>query len=245
MTLLAREQLTPPFAPAVPAEQMDRVQAKRDYAARSFKRVTDFLRRTGYRPSEPYEVLMAADSLAHEGDDAARAHIDLLRTSYPVEAECVLARLLYQQRKDREAAEALERAFVAYRSDPWPDPDILHAALDLAVEVSSSDASGAAGRALFETLETPFSLYLCNDKRLESRYRIARAAERGSYGEMTLEAVRMFEPNPLWTEEFLETRLGVYSALDDAHLRDAQDDVLHFRRNALRPFGKGTLPPTS
>ena len=135
---------------------------------------------------------------------------------------------------------ALDRAYVAFRADPWADPDLVDASHDVALAVAQADASGANGRLLFATLETPFTMFLCNEKRIGTLYRIARASERDSYGELTLAAVRNYEPNPLWTEEFLRTRLGCYSVFGDPRLAEAQDDVLQFSRATIRPFGKGT-----
>jgi hypothetical protein len=154
----------------------------------------------------------------------------------------VMGRLRWRQGRASEAAAALGAAFVAYRSDPWPIPALMDRALDLAVEIAQRDTTGADAMRLFQALEAPFSVFLLEERRLVSRFKIAGRLDGGMYNTYTPAALAPFEPNPLWEKDFLTARLACYRATGNALADDAERDLSEFLSHEPLPFDAGLLP---
>ncbi|MEO8033103.1 MAG: fused MFS/spermidine synthase, partial [Acidobacteriota bacterium] len=97
-----------------------------------------------WQPINTREQAALASLLAMDGSDEALPLADSLALIQPVERDAVVGALRERQGRRAEAVEALEKAFVAYRTDPWPDGALTGRALDAALRLSYSDKVVAA-----------------------------------------------------------------------------------------------------
>lgn len=240
VSVFANGRLTPTFESLLPLDERPRARAKTDWILQRHSEVANFYRRNAVPNLEPFELRIAADSLSREGDETALAYIDALRANNAIEADALLAQLRYNQGRIAEATDALERAFVGLRTNPWSDSDIMKESLTLAVRIAQADTNGALRYRLHDVLAEPFVLMLHNEARRVARFRIARAIEAPSFGELTRQSVASYEPHVLWTAEFLYARYQCYEAAGDTRSAQARSDALAFAGNSLRTFGFGT-----
>jgi hypothetical protein len=161
-----------------------------------------------------------------------------LHSLEPIEADVCLARLKLRKGQPAEAADLLERAFRAYRTDPWPDRRMLLRAINL--DAAAGDRSLAAR--LFAALEEPFCVRLMNEARLWRRLQLASTVEGKNFGELTRKALEGFEPNVPWESAFLTLRYGCYSVLRDRREDVADRDLADFLANGSIPLSVGLLP---
>jgi hypothetical protein len=175
-------------------------------------------------PRGPVEVALMAEGLADQGDERAIAYADVLRADSPPEADVVLARLRFRQQRYGEALEALERAFVACRRDPWPPQPMMVGALRLAEEMAR--ARPETGPRLFAALGEPFAASIVDSDRLGVRVRIAQTQPLAA---LCREAVEPLDPAP-WNLDFLLYRRNCYDAVGDPRAGRARADLDEFLR---------------
>jgi hypothetical protein len=116
-----------------------------------------------------FGLILAA--LAQGGDEQAAVLASRLQAAHPVEAEILTARLRWRQGRAREAVEALERAFVLYRNDPWPMPILVKNAFAIVLDLGSRDAAVAAR--LLDALSHPFAVAVLDEERTLVRLELA------------------------------------------------------------------------
>ncbi|MDP9036565.1 MAG: fused MFS/spermidine synthase [Myxococcota bacterium] len=206
-------------------QQGDLVRVAREWSAQS------------YEPSGPTEIAILATALAELGSAAATPYIDTMRAFNPVEADATQARLSFRQGRTEEGMQALERAYAGYRTDPWPLPMIIARTLALSTEVVAR-FPGLAGR-LTAALREPFVLSLAEEGRREL---LAFAASRQPPGPPCVGAYQRFEPNPVWTEDFLASRLACYEATSHPWAGAAKRDLEEFIALSPQPFANGPTP---
>ena len=177
-------------------------------------------------PSGSFELGLVAEGLADGGDDAALPFIEAVAAEHPIQAEVVRARLFFRQARHEEAVAVLERALVAYRSDPWPVPRIMHGALDLA-ENLARDRPDLAPR-LFAALDAPFSVYVLDVARLGALLRVAQVLPLATSCRTALEPLEAHIP---WSLEILLYRRNCYEATGDPRAGRADADLDEFLRN--------------
>jgi hypothetical protein len=178
------------------------------------------------RPARgPVEIALLAEGLAQMGDERALAYIDSVRADEPIEADAILGRLRFRQQRHEEAAAALERAFVAYRDDPWPAIPMMRGALAVAVDLAR--ARPELGPRLFAALGQPFSAFVLDTDRLDARVRIARTQAGDA---LCHDAVSEVEPPP-WNLEFLLYRRNCYESTGDPRFVAASRDMDEYLRN--------------
>jgi spermidine synthase/MFS family permease len=240
VSLFATSRIAPTVEPQLPLDERPRARAKTDWILERYSQVANFYRHNSIPNPEIFELRIAAESLAREGDAAALPFIEAHRAQSPIEADALLGRLRATQGRVAEASAALERAFIAYRTNPWPDRKLMEDSLTLAVQLAQADSSGMAGNRYFEILGEPFVLSLQDEARRMARFRIARVLEGQYFGELTRQTVVDYEPNVPWTGEFLYARYQSYEATGDPRTAQARRDALAFAENSLRSFGFGT-----
>ena len=167
-----------------------------------------------------------AESLADGGHPEATQFAENLGRFQPIERDVVLARLAYRQNRHDDAVTLLTRAFTAYRADPWPDRLMMYRALQLAMTIA--DETPRAAPPLHDALREPFSTRLNEQTRLRARLGTAVSSERPACGERTIAAIRAFEPNPLWDQNYLTLRATCYEkaglgTLVDKAMRDLDE----------------------
>jgi len=177
-------------------------------------------------PRGPVEVGLMAEGFADTGDERAAEHIAALAADHPAEGDAVLGRLRFRQERYEEAAVALERSFLAYRSDPWPAPPLMAGALRLAVDLAL--ARPETGPRLFAALAVPFPVYALEGQRVDARLRIAQALPAEAF---CREAIAPLEDPVAWNLDFLLYRRNCYDALGDPRAGRARADMEEYIRN--------------
>jgi spermidine synthase len=230
LSMLAAQESSPsglPY-PLSPSAQK-RSQAITSWLVADLKGALAHFREQPEAPADPLEVLMVAEGLAESGDDAALPLADQLRSWEPIEADAIVARLRLRQNKIPAAAEALERALAAYRTDPWPMPAFMSRALRLTVEIAAHDR--ALGERFFQLMEQPFAVRVLDEQRMNLLVQLATLVD---YKRLCVRALSPFEPYPSWRKEFLAGRWNCYEQAGDPRAAAAQRDLLHY--NALEPL---------
>jgi spermidine synthase len=188
-------------------------------------------------PADPVERLAIADCLADAGDEAALLLIAALRARRPIEADALLARLRARQGRPHEAGAALERAFTAYRTDPWPMPFVMSRALTLTRGLARTEP--AVGRRLHQLLGRPFAAHVLDGARRSTRLFLAGLVDfRG----LCRDEVASFEPWIPWRRDFLATRLRCYEENGDPRARRARRDLARFEANEPAPLAAQPTP---
>jgi hypothetical protein len=153
-------------------------------------------------PANSFELAAAADVLSDGGDESAEQYAQMLRRFSAIEADAVMARLRLRQNRIAEAADAIERALIGYRSDPWPLPPLIQRGLETAVFVARDDKR--YGPRMYAALSQPFAAGQSNDLRLF--YLVLVAYEHEQCGPRTADALRRQEPHVMWRELVLRIR---------------------------------------
>ena len=185
-------------------------------------------------PRTPLEMITFAETLAERGDASAMTYIDALRPEFPVEADALLARLLWRQGRRGEGAVVLARAFEKYRTNPWPLPIVMRRAIRLANEIAQTDRGPLAAK-LDLALREPFSVELLRELRRSSLLYVQdQLSPDGTCSDALLETVHSFEPHIPWQEIFLTKRANCYQWRNDPLAEKAAEDLREFKR-AERP----------
>jgi hypothetical protein len=177
--------------------------------------------------ADPTDVLTFADAQADQGSEAALMFLDRLRENNAIEADVVLARLRWRQSRFKDAVDALERALLAYRKDPWPLKLVMERALEMATSIAAADRS--TSDRLVNALSQPFSLRLLDERRNEARLYISRLLDQPQRcSTASLAALQEFEPHVLWRRDFLEYRARCYEQWSDERTESAKKDLARF-----------------
>jgi spermidine synthase len=177
-------------------------------------------------PRELLERLLLALAQAEVADVRSPALIDEIRPLSPLDAEALAAILAVRQGKSAEAAEMLVSLFGGLRTDPTPLDSIIERALVAADEVATKDASLAAP--LFDALSQNFSLFLLEQRRVETLVSIGRHLG----GHKLAAAIELFEPFPPWNLPMLELRAAAYQQVQHRRTRTALRELAQFRAAA-------------
>jgi hypothetical protein len=165
-------------------------------------------------PANSFELAEVADALSDGSDSDAEAYAQSLRRYSAIEADAVIARLRLRQSRFNEAADAIERALIAYRGDPWPISPLMQRALETAVLTARAEKQYAPR--MYAALEKPFAAGQWNDLRLFDLVLVAYESDR--CGPRTIRALRMQEPNVMWRELILRVRKECYAGAGLADL---------------------------
>ncbi|HWS71937.1 MAG TPA: spermidine synthase, partial [Thermoanaerobaculia bacterium] len=219
-----------PFAhPYLTPELLARGDASVGYMKGNYGQVIGAWTSQHTGPQDPVENLTFAEAEADAGSETALPFIENVRRTNTIEADVLLARLRWKQGRIEEATSLLERAFVAYRTDPWPLKIVMDRATEFATAMAGQDATGNIARRLDRVFAEPFSVTLLDQKRLETRALLAEAMEPGQRcGAATLQALHAFEPHVPWRREFLARRADCYAQTSDRLAAQAASDLRQF-----------------
>jgi spermidine synthase len=154
------------------------------------------------------EAAAAAESAAERGDDQPLHDAAVLLSAIPIERDAIAARVAFRRRSHDQAAALLARAFVAYRSNPWPKGQRMRRALELTIELGRQAPHTLS--MLVASLSRPFIVGQNEEARHLTLLTLATDIERRC-GPLTLGELRVFEPYPPWNGEHLALRVACYS----------------------------------
>ena len=161
-------------------------------------------------PTEPRDLGALATmalAAAHSGDPRAEEWAKVIAREQPVEGGLIAAALYTKQQRYDAATDLLRRVFVNYRRTPWPDPQIMAGAFELAHELART--SPARAKVLFEALEKPFPAMQHENSRRFTRIIIAPLFDE--CGPRAIEALKAMEPHPIWNRHVLTIRANCYA----------------------------------
>ena len=173
----------------------------------------------------PLEALTLAESQAERGDESATPIIDRLQSFSPIEAEVLRGRLLWRQGKDAEAAMALRRAFVAYRSNPWPLPIVMRRALMFTIEIARDPRFPKASAPIIDGLSQPFAIGMFEELRKSALITLLQYAAGGACTAREVELLHSYEPNIPWQRPYLQRRSICYERTSDPLAAAAKRDL--------------------
>ncbi|HEX9161139.1 MAG TPA: fused MFS/spermidine synthase [Thermoanaerobaculia bacterium] len=186
-------------------------------------------------PRTPLEMITYADVLAERGDENAMKYIDALRPELPMEADVLLARLRWREKRP-EAVAILARVFEAYRHNPWLLPVLARHALSLAVEIAEDPQFAAAGPMLYTSLREPFAIEMFNEQRKSALLFIAQRLANGGCSHAVLDELRSYEPHVPWQMIYLQKRATCYAEAGDPRANAAARDLKNFERYEKKPL---------
>lgn len=226
-------QPPPNLEPNVAARR--RMQAKTRWRQGEIKRVLSNWEAQPADPLEPMGLLVLADAYAQRGDDRALPLIAQMRN--PVEADAVLARLRHAQDDPVGAWEALERAIVRYRTEPWASSRVMTGALPIAVAVAGSNPELA--RTIHDALGVPFAVNALHYLRVQQRLDIALMLDEPS---LCVNAVREIGTPYPWYQGALEQRVRCYERSDHPALELARAELAEYLSDGGLAFGTDLMP---
>lgn len=182
-------------------------------------------------PSDLAETTLLAEALAEASDDAALPHIARIRAYLPGEADALQARLLLRKGQHAEAANALEAAFRAYQSDPWPTFKVMRRALYLVLELCATKPELAPR--FLTLLKTPFSVGLLDQLRTNA---LVSLSEQMGFGAHCVDIAKSLEPYTPWHQSFLVWRFNCYQANGSPNAAAALNDLKEFLNQDPKPF---------
>ncbi|MFA6958195.1 MAG: fused MFS/spermidine synthase [Thermoanaerobaculia bacterium] len=236
MSMVSYFNNTPVLEPSYSQEQLVRLNMHASFGSNAYQNVLVGWRIVGVKePGSPIERRVVAESYAEIADAvSAEPMIAQIRQEQPIEADVIEARLRRSERRYTLAADALERAFIAYRSDPWPGQAIMGRSLDLAIQIGEWDPDKQTASRLFEALDVDFSAALYRQRRYFTRYVLSTMFDPECTQPRSLAAVRAFEPELYWERDYLERRANCYAkAGDKAAAMRAKADVETYDRNRV------------
>ncbi len=225
----------PPTATAgMTVEELRQALAQKSFVEGRPEAVLTNWRAQRWEPRGSIEEIVLAEALAQGAEEIAAEYIERIRQRRAVEADVLLARLRWRQGRLEEATQAFERAFLAYREDPWPLAILIRNSFSVVLDIASRDAALASR--LEESLAQPFSLSVLDEERRLIRLEVASRLDPSRY----VRAVEDMEPNVPWRRPILERRAQAYSATGNSRAPLARRELAKFLAKEPPPFSPGT-----
>jgi hypothetical protein len=178
------------------------------------------------------ERLALSELLAYSPEPTAEGWIATLTQGMPAQGPAMRATWLANQGRRSEATEALERALVAYRTDPWAMTGQMGRALQI-MQLRVEGDRELAPRWL-EALSQPFAIHVNEGPRQQARVTLAMAL--GAAHPACVDVFAQLEPHTPWNGALLDFRLACYQAHGSPLRERAAADVLRFREQAPLTF---------
>lgn len=214
------------------------------YLEGNYERVRQLWKEKPFEPDNIFELRALSESLAQTGDPEAWRFLAQLAALRPSDADALTAAIFAHDKAWADAAKHLQKAFVAWRKDPWPQSKLVSRALDLAEKIAESSGQVAIARDLFTTLQEPFSVEFARESRVNSLLTIARFTEPQQVNDRARQIIDLYGDLLPWQKRFLELRVGVYKELKDPRALDAAEDVLRYRQGETERFDRGLRAPS-
>lgn len=183
-------------------------------------------------PKYPLEMIVAGEAAAEAGDAGALTLADALAQYMPVDAMLIRARYLFRIGEVAPAARALADSFIELRTNPWPNSLLVERALNLAQELAKKGPETAS--VLLEALSGPYAVYVYEDLRMEMAVDVASNISPAT----AVPYIEAYEPNPIWTREFLAYREFAYRDTGHPLAKSALHDLVAFDRALSKGFSE-------
>jgi hypothetical protein len=177
-------------------------------------------------PEDLIENVVLALAYAERGDSKARPLIEKIQSTSPIEAQVLLALLLFVEGQTAQAAETIEKAFIAMRTDATVMPRMVDGAFSLIVRISQRDPQQCPR--LHAAISEPLALFIFNERRRMTRCLLAQSIGPAP----TAVAIADMEPHVPWDEPFLTTRQNAYVAVGSPLTEKARRDLVDFLAHA-------------
>jgi spermidine synthase len=179
-----------------------------------------------WQPVNSAETAMLAELQVIGGEEPTL--LQALRSRDPIEADALEARVLLRNGNLAGATELVRRAFIAYRTNPWPNVPIMSRTFQFAAALGRLDRSSAA--ILYDALDRPFAAGQFEFTRRSTRLALARQLD--GCGPRTIAALRAFEPWVPWDGATLQIRAVCYAHAGPRELaRVAAEELGDFVEN--------------
>jgi spermidine synthase len=206
------------------------------YEQNNYARAFEIWRREPWSPANSHELMTFAFVFADAGDARAEQYASALRYFQPLEADAVLARLRLRQKRNREGADLLLRAYTGYRTNPWPMPSIMRNSLQTAMMLADDPAAAPIA---FEALSKPFAAGQWEDGRQIVSLGVAEKVDR--CGPAMMKALLGLEPHVPWRRRTLQLRAVCYASAGHPLAHEARRDFERFLREEPPSLLKGSL----
>jgi spermidine synthase len=221
----------PPPAPAsLGRAGTARVEAYRNFLRGESAAAVQAFRSQNLPSLNVVDDVLIAEGLANLGDPSVLPFLEQHLADRTVEADAIRAAYLNRQNQPAQAAQALERAFVGYRTDPWPIVEVMQRGLRLGRQIARGSPSELPG--IVQALSEPFAAHILEEER---RTLLVSLADQVG-GNACVGAWHALEPSVPWTLEYLKERRACYAANNDPLLARAETDLERFIRNAPSSF---------
>lgn len=214
--------------PWLTSEQRFRAAAFLSYAAGDLPAALRQWRAQGEEPQTPGELMLVAECLAAQGDNAALPYVEKLAAVLPLEAQAIRAELLWRDYKPEESIKVLEEFFEALRKNPWPNRELIRRTLTRAEQLGNSDRSKTGALVFYNALRNPLALFINESQRVGTLLALGIYLDGDHPGQYTQTALEAFEPNVLWERKFLEIRKACYDAMNNPRAEQARRDLADF-----------------
>lgn len=214
-----------PPPPGLDEDANHRVRAMIEYSRNRLARALQEWERQDAPPQFDYQLLMLADCLAHAGREETTEYLEPLAAWHPVEGEVIAAVYAMTTGDEEAACRSLNAALRLARIDPWFAQPVLTRGLRLARALAEDEV---CNEKLLQSLSEPFSVSILEGMRRTTLLDVARRSGEDERNPRTLEALALFEPNPIWTEQFLSLRYRVYNHFNDPLTNQAFRDLEQF-----------------
>lgn len=189
-----------------------------------------------WNPVPLFENLMLAEALAQAGDSRVLPLLPKIASAWPGSATALEALFFQRVGEPERALASLERAFMAFRTDPWNSSAVLKRSVALSWEMA--EANPRIAERLFDLLAEPFSVNIADWDRLFMRVRLSglldcRHAEQ---------AFAAFEPNVPLFEDFLRHRLNCYAERGNPLTARARRDMEMYLEEGGSGRGRSRSP---
>jgi hypothetical protein len=221
----------PTRLPVMTPQQKVRFDALSAWARRDMRTAAAAWQQVKRRPGSLIELAMLTDVYATLGDDKrAEPLIEELAKHLPGDAAAAQARLHKARKQPQQAFAAIHQALIRYRTVPWATYHSMRALLAQLEELAKGDA--ALATQAFELLAKPFAVSALELDRRTTRLNIAML---GNEPGRCVEALRSFEPYPLWNERALGQRALCYQRAKHPLAQQAEDDLADYMDNQGMP----------
>ena len=204
----------------------------RSYTAKDYATIRSAWHSSSWSAEYPSDIAMLAVALAEGGDAEALPLIEKLRPFWPTESDVIEGGYRLRKGEHLAAFQALERAFVRFRTDPWPQYFIMLPGLEWLGEMAASRKE--LSKPILDLLAAPFSVSILEAKRQMTRSVVAM--ELGC--DVAVPVFHEFEPHVPWEKTFLSNRATCYRKLSDPLAEHAENDFRTFILDSTVSFTK-------